>query len=134
MAVLCPPVTRGEIESEVSSGLSSFHRDYIGRGPKSIKAHLVGSHLLVVLQGSLTLMELHLASLDTSGTSVDLLKRFRERIFFSGRGILSEIVKAATGVGVVSVHHDVSTLTGEEVFVFSLDGEPDFRKRKGGEC
>lgn len=130
MAVLCPPVTRGEIKSEVSSGLSSFHRDYIGRGPKSIKAHLVGSHLLVVLQGSLTLVEVHLASLD----SVDLLKRFRDRIYHVQKKTLSEIVTAATGVGVVSIHHDVSTLTGEEVIVFSLEKDPVFRKRKGGEC
>lgn len=132
MAVgLCPSLkTQGEIESEVCEGLVGFNRDYIGRGPKDVRVHLVGSLLVVVLQGTLTSVEVRLASVGDR----DLIKQVRGHMISSGRLRLSGIVEKATGVRLVSVHHDLSTLTGEEVFVFSLDGEPDFRKRKGGEC
>ena len=43
---------------------------------------------------------------------------------------LEEIVRTATGVNLVSVHHDISTITGEEVLVFSLAEAPTCRARK----
>jgi uncharacterized protein YbcI len=47
----------------------------------------------------------------------------------TGRQRLVDVVEAATGVGVVSVHHDISTVTGEEVLVFSLDRPPACRPK-----
>ena len=35
-----------------------------------------------------------------------------------------------TGVKVVSLHHDISTLTGEEVVLFTLAAAPGFREKK----
>ena len=35
-----------------------------------------------------------------------------------------------TGVGVVSLHHDISTTTGEEVVVFTLATSPGYREKK----
>jgi uncharacterized protein YbcI len=40
------------------------------------------------------------------------------------------MVESATGVKLVSVHHDISTVTGEEVLVFSLAESPACRPRK----
>ena len=122
--------TQGEIESEVRNGLVEFQREFIGKGPKEIRVHLVGSCLVVVLQEALTCAEKNLAS----AGGRELLKQVRGHMIFSGRSKLLGIVEKATGVGLVSVHHDVSTVTGEEMIIFSLDGEPAFRKRKGGEC
>lgn len=129
--VLCPSLkTQGEIESEIGDGLVGLHRDYIGKGPKEIRVHLVSSLLIVVLQGTLTCVEKHLAA----AGGRDLLKQTRRYMIYSGRSRLSDIVESATGIGLVSVHHDISTITGEEVIVLSLDGEPAFRNRRGGEC
>ena len=40
------------------------------------------------------------------------------------------MIEEVTGVKVLSVHHDISTVTGEEVVVFTLTGLPVFREVK----
>lgn len=45
---------QGEIEAAVCDGIARFQQDYIGRGPRDIHAHLVGTLLVVRLQGVLT--------------------------------------------------------------------------------
>ncbi len=39
-------------------------------------------------------------------------------------------VEGITGVKVVSLHHDISTVSGEEVVLFTLAGRPDFRETR----
>jgi uncharacterized protein YbcI len=39
-------------------------------------------------------------------------------------------VQDITGVKVVSLHHDISTVTGEEVVIFTLNESPLFRGTK----
>lgn len=39
-------------------------------------------------------------------------------------------VREVTGVKVVSLHHDISTATGEEVVVFTLDRFPGLREAR----
>jgi uncharacterized protein YbcI len=40
------------------------------------------------------------------------------------------MVEKTTGVKVVTMHHDISTKTGEEVVLFTLARSPDFREAK----
>ena len=40
------------------------------------------------------------------------------------------MVQEITGVGVLSMHHDISTVTGEEVVLFTLVKSPLFRETK----
>jgi uncharacterized protein YbcI len=40
------------------------------------------------------------------------------------------MVQQITGEKVVSLHHDISTLTGEEVILFTLSNAPAFREIK----
>ena len=40
------------------------------------------------------------------------------------------MIKGITGVDVVSLHHDISTQTGEEVVLFTLSASPLFRELK----
>jgi uncharacterized protein YbcI len=40
------------------------------------------------------------------------------------------MVEGVTGAKVMSLHHDISTVTGEEVLVFTLVGAPPFRDVK----
>jgi uncharacterized protein YbcI len=49
--------TLGELEAAICEGVSRFEQDYMGRGPKSIHAHLLGDLLVVRLQGVLTAAE-----------------------------------------------------------------------------
>ena len=46
--------SQGEIEAAVCDGIARFQQDFIGRGPRDIHAHLVGTLLVVRLQGVLT--------------------------------------------------------------------------------
>ena len=48
----------------------------------------------------------------------------------AGRPRLAEIVEMAVGVKLVSVHHDISTVTGEERLVFSLAESPTCRPKR----
>jgi uncharacterized protein YbcI len=121
--------TQGEIEAAVCEGLSNFERDYMGRGPKTIHAHLIGDLLLVRLEGVLTSAEQQLAKSLPAVKGRDLLKDVRTQLMETARPVLEAMVQEATGVKVLSLHYDISTTTGEEVVVFTLDKAPSFRKK-----
>jgi uncharacterized protein YbcI len=145
--------SQGEIEAAVCDGVSRFQQEYIGRGPRDIHAHLVGSLLVVRLQGVLTPAERQLIAphaggepdghtnghvVHAGGNGHDpgngngraLLKQVRAHMVATGRPRLEEVVEAATGVKLVSVHHDISTVTGEELLAFSLESPPACRPKR----
>ena len=122
--------SQGEIESAISEGVSRFEQDYMGRGPKNIHAHLLGDLLVVRLQGVLTAAEQHLVKSLTADKGRDLLKQVRTHLIETARSVLEATVEKVTGVKVVTMHHDISTTTGEEVILFTLARAPDFRETK----
>src|SRR5947209_12056631 len=122
--------TQGEIEAAVCDGVSRFQRDYMGRGPKDIHAHLIGDLLVVRLQGILTAAEQQLVKTLPPEKGRDLLKQVRTHLIETARPLLEAMVQEATGVKVVSLHHDISTATGEEVVLFTLAESPSFRETK----
>ena len=122
--------TRGEIEAAVCEGLSRFEQNYMGRGPKDIHAHLIGDLLVVRLRGVLTAAEQHLVKALTGEKGRDLLKQVRTHLIETARLTMEALVQEATGVKVLSLHHDISTTTGEEIVVFTLAGSPLFREIK----
>ena len=111
-------------------GISRFEQDYMGRGPKDIHAHLLGDLLVVRLQGVLTAAEQHLVKSLSTDKGRDLLKQVRTHLIETARPIMEAMVEKVTGVKVVSMHHDISTTTGEEVVLFTLAWSPDFREAK----
>jgi uncharacterized protein YbcI len=122
--------TQGEIEAAICEGISRFEQDYMGRGPKDIRAHLLGDLLVVRLQGVLTAAEQHLAKSLPGEKGRDLLKQVRTHLIEMARPTMEALVQEATGVKVLSLHHDISTATGEEVVVFALAQAPVFREIK----
>jgi uncharacterized protein YbcI len=122
--------SQGEIEAAVCQGISRFQQDYMGRGPKDIHAYLIGDFLAVRLKGVLTATEQQLVRSFPAEKGRDLLKQVRTQLIETARPILEELVHESTGVKVVSLHHDVSTSTGEEVVLFSLAEAPAFREIK----
>ena len=48
----------------------------------------------------------------------------------TARPIVEAMVEEITGVKPVSLHHDISTHTGEEIVVFTLSESPLFRETK----
>ena len=43
--------TQGEIESAICECITRFEQDYMGRGPKDIRTHLLGDLVVVRLKG-----------------------------------------------------------------------------------
>ena len=122
--------TLGELEAAISEGVSGFEQDYMGRGPKNIHTHLLGDLLVVRLQGVLTAAEQQLVKSLPAEKGRDLLKQVRTHLIETARPVLEAMVQEVTGVMVLSLHHDISTVTGEEVILFALAESPDFREAK----
>jgi uncharacterized protein YbcI len=124
--------TLGEIEAAVCSAMARFEVDFMGRGPKDIHAHLIGDLLLIRLQGVLTAAEQNLVRTLPPEKGRDLLKDVRTQLIETARHGLEAIIQDITGCKPISLHHDISTLTGEEIVIFVLEHAPNFRdvKRK----
>ena len=122
--------TQGEIEAAICQGISRFEQEYMGRGPKDIHAYLLGDLLVVRLQGVLTAAEQHLVKSLPAEKGRDLLKQVRTHLLETARPVMEAMVEEVTGIKVVSLHHDISTMTGEEVVLFTLAEPPCFRETK----
>lgn len=122
--------TLGEVEAAVCVGMTAVEQKYIGRGPKGIHAHLIGNFLVVRLHGVLTEGEQQLVKTLPPEKGRDLLKQVRTQLIEMARPVLEAMILEATGVEVLSMHHDISTITGEEVVCFTLNGRPDLREIK----
>jgi uncharacterized protein YbcI len=120
--------TQGEIEAAICEGLKRFEQEYMGRGPKEIHAHLFGDCLLVRLHGVLTAAERQLVETLPAEKGRYLLKEVRTQLIETARPLMEKMIEEITGVKVVSLHHDVSTTTGEKVLLFTLAESPVFRE------
>ena len=112
--------TQGEIEAAICEGISRFEQDYMGRGPKDIHAYLIHDLLVVRLKGVLTVAEQQLVASLPAEKGRDLLKQVRIHLIETARPVMEKMVQEVTGIPVVSLHHDISTTTGEEVVLFTL--------------
>ena len=121
--------TQGEIESAISEGMSRFQQEYMGRGPKDVHVHLINDLVVCRPKGVLTAAEEHLVKTLPADKGRDLLKQVRSHLMETARPIMEAMVQEITGTKVLTLHH-VSTLTGEEVVLFTLAELPPFRETK----
>ena len=122
-------ITQGEIEAAICQGISHFEQECRGRGPREIHAYLRGDVVVVRLLGLLTSAEQQLAKIP-SEKGRDLLKQVRTHLVETARPVLEAMVQEVTGVKVLSLHHDISTATGEEIVLFTLAESPILRDAK----
>lgn len=116
--------SKGELEAEVSKAIIRFKKEYMGRGPLSVRTYLLEDLALVRLQGVLTPAEQKLAQVEERGRGRDLIKQVRLELIEHGRPLLEAAVQEILGVTVVSLHTDISTATGESMILFTLAGKP----------
>ena len=95
-------------------------------GSKSgrIHAHLIKDLLVVRILGVLTLAERQLGKSLSPEKGRDLIKQVRKQLLELARPMLESLAHEVAGVKVLSMHHDISTVTGEEVVIFSLSATP----------
>ncbi len=111
----------GRIEDELAKAFVAFEKEYMGRGPKEAACHVIGDLVLVRLNGVLTPAEQHLAK---NPEGIDLVKKMRANLIEGAKELMYAVVEDVTQRRVMSMHTDLSTQTGERVFVFTLDAPP----------
>jgi len=111
--------TKGEIEAEISRAIVQFEIDYMGRGPKEARTHVVEDMIVVRLGGVLTPAE---EQLTRTIDGKDLVKKMRSILIHKARPLLYQVVTDITGAKITDLHTDISTETGQRVFVFVLEG------------
>jgi CheY-like chemotaxis protein/uncharacterized protein YbcI len=120
-------LTQGESEAAICDGILRFQEEYLGWRSEQIHAHLIEDLLVIRILGALTLAERQLGKLVSPGKGRDLIKAVRKQLLEIARPMLESLVHEVTGVKAVSMHHDLSTVTGEEVVIFSLAAAPCFQ-------
>ncbi len=118
--------TKGELEAEICQAVIRFKKEYMGRGPLSVRTYLVDDMALVRLQGVLTPAEQKLAQVEERSRGRDLIKQIRLELIEHGRGMLEAVIQAILGVKVLSLHTDISTTTGESIILFTLEKKPSY--------
>jgi uncharacterized protein YbcI len=122
--------SKGEIEAEISQAIVQFEIDYMGRGPKEARTYIIEDLVLVRLKGVLTPAEQQLTKSADGG---ELVKKMRSTLVEKAKPLLYQVVNDITGTKVVDLHTDISTASGERVFVFSLERDlvTHLPRRKG---
>ena len=119
-------LTQAECEATIGDGIMRFQEEYLGSRSEQIHVHIIKDLLLVRIRGVLTRAERQLGKSLSPETGRDLIKQTRKQLLELARPMLESLVHEAAGVKVLSMHHDISTVTGEELVVFTLTEAPDF--------
>jgi uncharacterized protein YbcI len=122
--------TKGEIEAEIGRAIVQFEIDYMGRGPKETRTYVIQDMVLVRLTGVLTLAEQQLTKSAEGG---ELVKKMRATLIEKAKPFLYQVVNDITGAEVRELHTDISTISEERIFVFSLDRdlEAELPRKRG---
>ncbi len=119
-------LTVAESQAAICEGILGFQEEYMGLRSEQIHSHFIKDLLVVRIQGTLTLAERQLGKAVSPEKGRDLIKQTRKQLLELARPMLESLVHEVTGVKVQSMHHDISTVTGEEVVVFTLVDSPRF--------
>ncbi|MGB9713275.1 MAG: DUF2294 domain-containing protein [Dissulfurimicrobium sp.] len=118
--------TKGQLEAEISDVVIKFEKEYMGRGPLETKTYFIDDMVLVRLKGVLTRAECQLAVPGEIDGGRELIKKVRIALMEKGRPLLEAAVEAIVGQKVISLHTDISTVTGERIILFTLAAPIDF--------
>ena len=119
-------LTQSESEAAVCEGIVRFQLEYLGWRSEQIVAHFIKDFLVTRIRGALTLAERQLGKAQSPEKGRDLIKQTRKQLLELARPMLESLVHEIASVKVLSMHHDISTVTGEEVILFTLAGTPRF--------
>jgi len=103
---------------------------YMGRGPKDIRAHLIEDILIVRLQGVLTAAEQHPGQYHVARKSPRFVQTGAHPSGSNERPAIEAMIVDITGMKVISLRYDISTVTGEEFVVLTLNASPLVREGK----
>jgi uncharacterized protein YbcI len=116
--------TRGQFEAEIGDAVTSFEKEFMGRGPLETRTYIIDDMVIVRLKGVLTKAEHRLIQSERSTKARDLIKQVRIELLENGRPLLEDIIKDILKRKVRSLHTDISTTSGERLIIFTLDKKP----------
>jgi uncharacterized protein YbcI len=121
--------TKGQTEAEISAWITSFEKEQLGRGPSEVRTFIIQDIILVRVKGILTPAEKNLAK-EPDGSR--LVKQVRERLIENSQEMIQEGVGTITGAEIISLHSDISTVTGERFIILTLKNNLENRFVKKG--
>ncbi len=110
--------TKGQLEAEISAAITRFEKEHLGRGPKEARTFIIEDMILIRLKSILTPAEEHLAE---STEGAQLIKQIRRRLIETSRPLLEQMIQEITGAKLISRHTEISTRTGERIFVLHIN-------------
>ncbi len=120
-------LTQAESEAAICDGIIRFQEEYLGWRSEQVFVHFIKDLLVVRIRGVLTLAERQLSKSSLPEKGRDLVKQTRKQLLELARPMLESLVHEAVGVKVISMHHDISTVTGEEMVIFTVAETPRFQ-------
>jgi uncharacterized protein YbcI len=108
----------GKLPEAIGKALTEWENNYMGCATEAVNAEIIRDMVIVSLKGVLSAAERRLAG-DYEGML--LVKKLRQQLVEQGRAELEEILFGLTAVRVISIHTDISTRTGERLFVFRME-------------
>lgn len=124
---LSKSLTQVESEALICDGIIRFQEEYLGWRSEQVDVHFIKELLVVRIRGVLTLAERQLGKSLSPEKGRDLVKQTRKQLLELARPMLESLVHEAAGVKALSMHHDISTVTSEELVIFSLAEAPRFQ-------
>jgi len=119
--------SKGQLEAEISNAMIRFEKEFMGRGPLETRSYLLDDLVLIRMKGTLTPAEQRLAQSDNADNGREQIKQMRRTLLENGRPLLEQVILDILNVPVVSIHSDLSSKTGERVFVFTLESAPEYQ-------
>ena len=122
--------TQKEVETKITDGIERFYEELFSVRPRHIQVNVLPHAVAIVTQNNLTVAEQQVMRQGDGhhDAARQMFKNMRALIIFANRTLLVDIIEKATHVSVTCCHHDISAVTGEEVFLFSLHAQPTYRR------
>ena len=111
-------MTKGQTEAKICEIITKFESEYMGRGPKRTNAKIMDDLVFIRQWGFLTPAEQLLAE---SNDGTELIKKVRARLFEKTILQLKQLINEVINSNILSIHSDVSTITGEKIIVITFD-------------
>jgi uncharacterized protein YbcI len=107
-----------QVAEEIVRVMMQFLRERLGRGPEGYRTYVVDDLIVIRLLKVLTPLEHEQARVAGGWRSI---KDTRNRLIQDLRPSLEGLMQKSTGAGVISIHADLSTKTGEHMIILVLD-------------
>lgn len=123
-------LSKGQMEARICEAFNRFEIDYMGRGPRQIKAYILQDMIIVRMTGFLSQSEKKLAE---TPQGVEQIKKLRAMLFENAKTDIEAMIIPIIQMEIVSIHSDVSTKSGEKIVLITLDGNLEERFQDAGQ-